>query len=163
DLRLRRCAHRLYVHPLVAHAASQSGDRRRRELRTRSAHAARAAVELCCLRRIWVIGSLAALPARARTSAVEYSVPHARSRIDAKKFDHRLHRDLGDPYRIPADRLQRLSESRERAARASDPKGEIKMRRVIGIVMMLAGAYALYWAYKGAGGQIPANLSFTNP
>jgi hypothetical protein len=37
------------------------------------------------------------------------------------------------------------------------------MRRIIGIVMMLAGAYALYWAYKAAGGQIPADLAVTNP
>ena len=37
------------------------------------------------------------------------------------------------------------------------------MRRVIGGFLMLAGAYALYWAYKGAGGHLPANLSFTSP
>jgi len=37
------------------------------------------------------------------------------------------------------------------------------MRRVIGIVMMLAGAYGLYWAWQGAGGHMPTNYSFTNP
>jgi hypothetical protein len=37
------------------------------------------------------------------------------------------------------------------------------MRRIIGIVMMLAGAYALYWAWQGAGGHLPTNYSFTNP
>jgi hypothetical protein len=37
------------------------------------------------------------------------------------------------------------------------------MRRVIGIILMLAGAYALYWAWKGAGGHWPTNYSFTNP
>jgi hypothetical protein len=29
--------------------------------------------------------------------------------------------------------------------------------------MMLAGAYALYWAWQGAGGHWPTNYSFTNP
>ena len=37
------------------------------------------------------------------------------------------------------------------------------MRRILGILLMLAGAYALYWAYKGAAGEIPTNLSFRNP
>jgi hypothetical protein len=37
------------------------------------------------------------------------------------------------------------------------------MRRVIGIVMMLGGAYALFWAWQGAAGHWPTNYSFTNP
>ena len=37
------------------------------------------------------------------------------------------------------------------------------MRRVLGLVMMLAGAYALYWAYKGAAGHMPTSFSFTDP
>jgi len=37
------------------------------------------------------------------------------------------------------------------------------MRRILGAVLMLAGAYALYWAYKGAAGHFPTEFSFTNP
>jgi hypothetical protein len=37
------------------------------------------------------------------------------------------------------------------------------MRRILGALLMLAGAYALYWAWQGAGGHWPTNYSFTNP
>ena len=37
------------------------------------------------------------------------------------------------------------------------------MRRILGAVLMLAGAYALYWAWQGAGGHLPTAYSFTNP
>jgi hypothetical protein len=37
------------------------------------------------------------------------------------------------------------------------------MRRILGIVLMLAGAYALYWAWKGANGKLPATFSMTDP
>jgi hypothetical protein len=37
------------------------------------------------------------------------------------------------------------------------------MRRILGAVMMLAGAYALYWAWQEAGGHMPAKFSFTDP
>jgi branched-subunit amino acid ABC-type transport system permease component len=37
------------------------------------------------------------------------------------------------------------------------------MRRVLGGLLMLAGAYALYWAYKGAGGHMPTDYSLMNP
>jgi hypothetical protein len=36
------------------------------------------------------------------------------------------------------------------------------MRRLIGAVMMLAGAYALYWAWQGASGHMP-NFAFNDP
>jgi hypothetical protein len=37
------------------------------------------------------------------------------------------------------------------------------MRRVIGGVLMLAGAYGLYWAYKAAAGHFPTTFSFSDP
>ncbi|MFL6299267.1 MAG: hypothetical protein ACJ71N_01510 [Terriglobales bacterium] len=37
------------------------------------------------------------------------------------------------------------------------------MRRILGAVLMLAGVYALYWAWQGAAGKMPTDFSFTNP
>ena len=37
------------------------------------------------------------------------------------------------------------------------------MRRILGAVLMLAGAYALYWTWQGAGGHMPTNYSLSNP
>ena len=37
------------------------------------------------------------------------------------------------------------------------------MRRIIGLVLMLAGAYALYWAYRDAAGHMPTVFSFSDP
>ena len=37
------------------------------------------------------------------------------------------------------------------------------MRRVIGLVLMLAGAYGLYWAYQSAAGHMPTSFSFGDP
>ena len=37
------------------------------------------------------------------------------------------------------------------------------MRRILGAVLMLAGVYALYTAWQGAGGHIPTQFSITDP
>ena len=37
------------------------------------------------------------------------------------------------------------------------------MRRIIGAVMVLAGAYALYWAWQGAGRHLPEHFAFSDP
>ena len=37
------------------------------------------------------------------------------------------------------------------------------MRRILGALLMLAGAYALYWAWQGAGGHWPRTWSLLQP
>jgi branched-subunit amino acid ABC-type transport system permease component len=37
------------------------------------------------------------------------------------------------------------------------------MRRILGAVMMLAGAYALYWVWRGAGGRMPDHVALVSP
>ena len=37
------------------------------------------------------------------------------------------------------------------------------MRRILGIAMMLVGAYLLYTAWQSSGGHVPTSLSFTDP
>jgi len=37
------------------------------------------------------------------------------------------------------------------------------VRRLIGAVMMLAGAFGLYWAWQGAGGHMPTHFAPNDP
>jgi len=37
------------------------------------------------------------------------------------------------------------------------------MRRLIGGIMALVGAYLLYWAWQGAGGRIPDHITIVGP
>ena len=37
------------------------------------------------------------------------------------------------------------------------------MRRILGVVLMLVGAYLLYTAWQGSGGHLPTKFSITDP
>ena len=109
-----------------------------------------------------LLSGLAALPTGARTPAVEYALSHARSCL--------MPRNLIIAYiatwAIHIGYLVIVSSGFRKLAKeyaSCGRKRKSDMRRILGAVLMLAGAYALYWAWQGAGGKMPSDFSFTNP